>query len=119
MKALYSCRIAWPQVAVAIQRLAAQVSKWSAECDRRLDRPVDYMASNGNLVLAGSLGEHDLDAIELVLWPDADLNGDEFHTKSTSGCFLELAGAEGRSMPMAWGARKQPKVRTTRRKRKW
>ena len=29
--------------------------------------------------------------IVLSFWPDADLHGDEFHTKSTSGCWVELA----------------------------
>ena len=42
-----------------------------------------------------------------MAWPDADLNGDYQDTKSTSGYFLELVGADGRGMPLDWGAKKQ------------
>ena len=45
--------------------------------------------------------------VEIIAWPDADLNGDVLATKSTSGEFVEIAGLDGRAMPIAWGARRQ------------
>ena len=66
-----------------------------------------FLQSNHQLVLFGSLSEQDADHVSIKFWPDADLNGDEFHTKSTSGCWIELAGLEGRCWPLAWFAKKQ------------
>ena len=36
MKLLYGCRTAWPPIAVVISRLVSFITKWNAECDRRL-----------------------------------------------------------------------------------
>lgn len=57
--------------------------------------------------LHGELSQEDCATCYLAVWPDADLNGDLFDTKSTSGCFIELAGQDGRAMPIIWGSRKQ------------
>ena len=38
MKLLYGARMAAPWWSVAIQRLARQVHRWTAECDRRMHR---------------------------------------------------------------------------------
>ena len=40
-------------------------------------------------------------------YPDADLNGDIFSTKSTSGYWIELQGPGGRGIALDWGAKKQ------------
>ena len=42
-----------------------------------------------------------------LLLGHADLNGDVLTTKSTSGGFVEIAGLDGRAMPIAWGACRQ------------
>jgi hypothetical protein len=39
--------------------------------------------------------------------PDADLNGDLMHTKSTGGCWIEAQGLDGRCFPLAYGSRRQ------------
>ena len=44
--------------------------------------------------------------MNIVAWPDADLNSDINTSKSTSGAFIEIT-ANGRSMPLAWWSRKQ------------
>ena len=49
--------------AVAIQRLASQVSKWNAECDQRLQRLMAHISANLDLVLHGSLSEEDNDVL--------------------------------------------------------
>ena len=107
MKLMFEARMACPLLSVAIQRLACNITKWTAECDRRLHRIYCFLYGNSNLVLTGSLSEKDLEAIQVIGWPDADLNGDLMTSKSTSGFFLELAGLEGRGMPLSWGAKRQ------------
>ena len=44
----------------------------------------------------------------LNCYVDADLAGDRQHTRSQSGMFIELVGAQGRRWPIAWASRKQP-----------
>ena len=73
MKLLYGSRTAWPPVAVAISRLASMITKWNAECDRRMERLMAYVHEHGDLVLSGCLSSADRDAAELHVWPDADL----------------------------------------------
>ena len=47
--------------------------------------------------------------MEIWAWPDADLAGDKLvSTKSTSGRFIELVGANGRGLPLHWQTNKQP-----------
>ena len=58
-------------------------------------------------MLTGSLCETDFAGLQAIAWPDADLNGDLMTSKSTSGFFLELAGQDGRGMPIAWGTKRQ------------
>jgi len=55
------------------------------------------------LRLTGTLSPVDLDSVKLVVWPDADWNGDHRTTKSTSGSFLEICtGDEGHRFPISW-----------------
>ena len=96
-----------PCLCVIISRLSSQISKWNKDSDRRLHRVFCYLQHTLDIKLHGSLSTADWDSLKLVAWPDADLNGDYMDTKSTSGFFIELAGKDGRSMPLAWGAKKQ------------
>ena len=107
MRLLYGTRLAYPPPSVAIQRLASQITRWNAECDRRLVRIHSYLETKQNMVLTGSLRRDDLKHLQLRCYPDADLCGDLFSTKSTSGFWLELSGASGRGMPISWGSKKQ------------
>ena len=107
MKLLYCVRLAFPVLALVIQRLASQVVRWTAECDRRLVRIYAFLRSRPDLTLTGCLYSSDLDTCTLEYFPDADLNGDMMSTKSTSGFWIELAGSEGRGCPIDWGAKKQ------------
>jgi hypothetical protein len=53
------------------------------------------------------LSESDIDTCTIRHWPDADLNGDFSTSKSTSGTFLEIAGGDGRGVPICWGCTRQ------------
>ena len=105
---LYGARLALPQLIVAVTRLAGRVSKWSAECDDRLIRLYDYAHDRIQDSIHGSLSTTDSQVAEIWAWPDADLAGDKlFSSKSTSGRFIEIVGANGRGMPLHWATNKQ------------
>jgi hypothetical protein len=63
MKLLYGCRMAAPWLSVGIQRLARQVHKWNAECDRRMHRLYCYVLGSVDLVLEGVLSTIDIDSL--------------------------------------------------------
>ena len=77
-----------PQLAVAIQRLARHVTRWTAECDRRLKRLFQYIAFSLDDLLVGEVDSTYANAAVIVCWPDADLAGDYMCAKSRSGCFI-------------------------------
>jgi hypothetical protein len=107
MKLLYGARMACPWLSVAIQQLARQVHRWTAECDRRLHRLYCYVSCTYTMCLEGELSTANLDHLTLDAYVDSDLAGDVFSSKSTSGRFIELSGLEGRSMPLTWAAQQQ------------
>ena len=108
MTLMYAARIARPTEIVAVTRLASFISRWSAECDRKLRRLFDFVHSHTDLVLSGQLSTEDRETAELVVWPDADLAGDKAtSSRSTSGRFVELVGSDGRGLPLQWASHKQ------------
>ena len=107
MKPLYGARAVRPDLCVAIQQLSSEVTRWSTECDRRCHRLYQYMAGSVNDVLAGTLSYREGTVYKLALWPDADLNGNPFTSKSTSGGWLEIIDSHGNCFPISWGAKKQ------------
>ena len=109
MTLLYGARMAHPWLSVAITRLCQRVHKWSADADKRLIRIYDFIHDRIELCIYGSLSIDDLPVVEIWAWPDADLAGDKLvSTKSTSGRFIELVGANGRGLPLHWQTNKQP-----------
>eukprot|EP00972_Heterocapsa_arctica_P044235 6531529-Heterocapsa_arctica.AAC.1 len=72
-----------PQICVIVSRLASQITKWTADSDRRLLRVYCYLYGNADRVLTGTLATTDRANLKIVAWPDADLNGDFMSTKST------------------------------------
>jgi len=108
MKNLYAQRMCFPPLAVAIQRLSRFVTRWNAECDRRLERMFSYIkhALAQELSFPGEVCCDELDSFMLDGYPDADLAGDQFTTKSSSGYFLALT-SKSCSFPLSWGVVKQ------------
>ena len=107
MKLMYGVRMAWPHLSVVVNRLSSQITRWTADSDRRLHRVYCYINDALDMKLTGSLSTADVHGARLIAWPDADHNGDVMDTKSTRGFFLELAGKDGRAFPLSWGSRKQ------------
>ena len=92
-------------LAVAIQRMGSNVSRWTVADDERLIRFMSYVNSATDVELQGKLGPQDLEPLAIHAWPDADWNGCADNTRSTSGLFLELVGAEkDHRLPVLWKA---------------
>ena len=108
MRLLYPGRMAVPTLVLAIQRLAKRITKWCLECDRRLVRLMEYVLFSAHDRLEGSLSSDDALSVELHVYPDADLNGNFWDTKSTAGLWIELAGQGGRCWPITWGSKAEP-----------
>jgi len=105
---LFASLVCRGDVSVAIQRMASYVTKWAIEDDRALERLMSYLLHEHDLVLSGTLAPPDLESLTITFWPDADWNGDQRTTKSTSGLFLELTcGNPDHTFPIAWKATHQ------------
>ncbi len=78
MKLIYGARMACPWLSVAIQQLARQVHRWTAECDRRLHRLYCYVSCTTDMTLSGSWLTADLDNLTLDTYVDSDIAGDVF-----------------------------------------
>ena len=109
MRLMFAARMACPDLALAIQRLACQITQWSADCDRRLVRLYGYIAANPNYMLTGFANAKFDGTPYIVVWPDADLAGDATATtsRSTSGHYVELCTGDQRHVPLSWGCRRQ------------
>ena len=57
MKLMFGARMAHPMICVAIQRLARYVTKWTAECDRRLHRLYCFLSSYPDWILGAKVSE--------------------------------------------------------------
>ena len=107
MKLMYGARMALPYLCIVVGRLSSQLTRWTADSDRRLHRIYCFLQDALEIKLTGTLSTADLKSFKLGAWPDADFNGDVHTTKSTSGYWLEVIGDQGRRFPLCWGARRQ------------
>ena len=57
MKVLFGARMAHPIMSISIQRLARYVTKWTAECDRRLHRLFCFFFSYEDWILTAEVRE--------------------------------------------------------------
>ena len=105
MALLYGCRMAGPQLSIAIMRLTRFVTKWMQEQDRCLIRMYSWLKHHPKMMLTGALSRQDWTKVVLRSWPDSDLAGDWMTSKSTAGLFIELAGLEDRGFPLTWSCK--------------
>jgi hypothetical protein len=104
MRLMFAARMACPNLSLAIQRLACQITKWSADCDRRLVRLFGYIGAHYKECLYGAVQGN---TCRIVAWPDADLAGDPLTSRSTSGWFVEIETDEHFRFPISWGSKRQ------------
>ena len=101
--ALFATRVCRADITTAVQRLCTQISKWSIGADGALTRLIAYLDAEPDLEMAGTLSPDDVSDLELLVWPDADWNGDANTSKSTGGLFIELhSPSSGHSFPIIW-----------------
>jgi hypothetical protein len=106
MKLMYAARMALPNIVVAVGRLACELSRWTAESDRKLYRLYAYVHNHGGMRLTGTLSTGDLAELKIIAWPDADLNSDVSTSRSHSGGWIELS-ANGHCFPLTWYSKRQ------------
>ena len=105
MKNLYAARLSRPDLLKPINELAKSVTKWTRNHDRQLWRLMCYMKSTRDFQLEGVVNNKPED-LYLQLFVDADFSGERKDSKSTSGAWVCLAGAET-SFPLMWSSKRQ------------
>ena len=91
MKMLYGARLVRYELLWPICSIARRVSKWSRAEDKRLFRLVCYIHSTLDHTLESFVGDK-AHCCNVVLYTDADFAGDQLTSKSTSGCYIAIAG---------------------------
>ena len=91
MKVLYAARVARPDLLSATCMMARRVTKWDADCDRRLHRLMCYINSTKDYVQTSYCGDR-MDDLKLALFCDADFAGDKSDSRSTTGVVVCVAG---------------------------
>ena len=90
MKVFYAARLARYDLLRAVASLARFITKWTPECDRRLERIMNYVKSTLSYRQIGWVGD-DISELNLDLYADA--NYGTHGGKSTSGVQLHVDGA--------------------------
>ena len=99
MKILYAARMARFDLLKAVCTLACFVTKWTAECDRKLHRLVCYIAASKHHRQIGWIGDEASD-LAPHLFADADFAGCKVTQRSTGGGHLAVMGPNS-CFPMA------------------
>ncbi len=91
MQVLCASRYARCDLLWCITGMACFVTKWSAECDRRLHRLVCYIATTKHHRQVGWIGDRAED-LAPHLFADADFAGCKVTQRSTGGGHLAIMG---------------------------
>ena len=116
-RVLYIARAARPDVAYAVSRLARRATRWTEPCERELTRLMSHLMSTSSDRLISQVAETDMSSIHIEVATDADLAGDKFSARSTTGVFASLVGKsrgdpnkESCRVPLVWSSRMQTSV---------
>ena len=105
MKILYAARMCRYDLLRSTCALASMVTKWTPTCDKKLHTLVSYTHYYLALRLVAWVGDH-LKDMSVKLFSDADFAGDLQTSRSTTGVFLQLSGANT-FFPLAGHSKKQ------------
>ena len=118
MKLLYAARMARYDLLKAVNTLACFIHKWDLQCDVALHRLMCYVASTIHIKQVGWVGNA-LAELQLHLFADADFAGCPATSRSTSGLFFSVRGADT-NFPITAGSKKDKGVsHTARLKLSW
>ena len=108
MRALWLARLARPDLAFIVTRLASRVTRWSKFEDRQLLRCMSYLCHTTNLTPQGTVSQTDESCV-LEVFTDADRASCPYSAKSTSAIlFMLRTGAC--HYPFHWMSRKQASI---------
>ena len=93
-RVLYIARAARPDVAYSVSRLARRATRWSDACERELVRLMGYLQSSVSAKLTAEISQTDWASLHVEVSTDADLAGDKYSARSTSGVFACLVGTK-------------------------
>ena len=108
MKLMWLARLSRPDMPRVTTWLATKVQQWTTECDNHLFRAISYLNETKDHLLTGHVDD-DLNDIYVELFCDADFCGDDEHTYSTTGGWVQLSG-KSTSFPLTWMSKKQGAV---------
>ena len=116
-RVLYIARAARPDVAYAVSRLARRATRWTEPCERELVRLIGYLNTTSKDRLSTQVMPVNLASLYIDIFSDADLAGDRYSARSTSGIFISLVGTdhdhpekENYRVPLIWQSRMQTSV---------
>jgi hypothetical protein len=105
---LFLGRVGRPDLSCAVQRLCSAVARWTVVEDLALTRLIAYLNGHCDFELVSKLSPLDCADLEIMLYTDADWNGDAATTRSTSGMWIELASkSSDHKWAVAWSTSKQ------------
>jgi len=97
-------RVARPDLAFAVSRLASRVGRWTPACDAQLARTVGYLLATRDVSLTQRRHVEDRPG---DLHPELHTDANWVAGKCQSGSFFCLVSARGSLLPVAWSSAKQ------------
>ena len=104
MRCLWLSRLARPDIAFIVQRLASCVTKWTHWEDRQTYRLISYLHATSEHVM--KLTVHPHQPPSLCVFTESDFASCLYTAKSTSGIVYVLVSGES-SLPVMWQSKKQ------------
>ena len=104
MRCLWISRLARPDIAFAVQRLASRVTRWTKWEDRQMYRLVSYLHSTSEHVM--KLRADPGQPPTLQVFTDSDFASWPHTAKSTSGIVYQISTGESRFL-VTWQSKKQ------------
>ncbi len=115
MYLLFGSRMSRPDIMHTILSIARQSARWSRIVDMRLTAWMTYVMSIVNMIQCGFIARDSMKTAVAALYVDADLAGNPFSSRSTSGGFICLEDQPSGSLLMVdfWGRRQSATARST------
>ena len=107
-KKIYLTRIGRPEILWSVNKLASSITKWTRNCDKRLNRLISYIHHTSEYKQYCHVG-NTAKQCRLGLFQDSDFAGVLEDSKSTSVGTLCIFGSHT-FVPISWMCKKQTSV---------